>query len=287
MRPAFSDQHSPSVTAFNSLHAVSQRAWGLGLREVCNGLAIFAPAPVWPSPSVHGVGTSASTTTYQYQGNVVTVTDPAGKQKTYTVDAFSELIQVTEASPNPATEPTHQTYYTYDLLGHLTQVSMPRTVSGTVVTQTRTWVYSSTTQLLTSKTPPESGATSYTYNTDTTLATVVDANNHEKKFTYDTYGRVTQISRGTLSGSTFTEDTKQRSNYTYDSSHTTNCGSLTNTIALRREVPLLDGRGVVVSTSYHSSPSLRFPRFPLFETQFILIVSPSRVSHLWGELQTP
>jgi len=90
----------------------------------------------------------ASTTTYQYQGNVATVTDPAGKQKTHTMYAFNELIQVTEPRPNPGTEPTHQTYYTYDLLGHLTQVSMPRTVSGTVVTQTRSWAYSSTTELL-------------------------------------------------------------------------------------------------------------------------------------------
>jgi hypothetical protein len=39
------------------VHAVSQRAWGLRLRRVCGGLAIFAPASVWPSPSVHGVGT--------------------------------------------------------------------------------------------------------------------------------------------------------------------------------------------------------------------------------------
>jgi len=171
----------------------------------------------------------ASTTTYQYQGNVATVTDPAGKQKTYTVDAFNELIQVTEPSPNSGTEPTHQTYYTYDLLGHLTQVSMPRTVSGTVVTQTRSWAYSSTTELLTSKTLPESGTATYTYNADTTLATVVDANNHEKQFTYDSYGRVTQVARGTVSGGTFTADTTQATNYTYDTASPSHCSSLTNT----------------------------------------------------------
>ena len=71
-----------------------------------------------------------STTSYSYQGNIVTVTDPAGKWKQYTTDAFGELTQVLEPSPNPATEPNHVTTYTYDLLGHLTQAQMPRTVNG-------------------------------------------------------------------------------------------------------------------------------------------------------------
>jgi RHS repeat-associated protein len=212
----------------------------------------YAPTPtptgVWTVNTYDALGRTvstvapdtASTTTYQYQGNVATVTDPAGKYKIYTVDAFNELIAVGETDPTGNVS----TAYTYDLLGHLTQVSMPRTVSGNPVTQTRSWVYSSTTELLTSKTMPESGTVSYTYNTDTTLATVVDANNHEKKFTYDTYGRVTQVARGTLSGTTFTEDTTQRSNYTYDSSHTTNCGSLTNTMGHVAEIDyqVVEGR---------------------------------------------
>ncbi len=136
----------------------------------------------------------ASTTSYSYQGNVVTVTDPAGKSKTYTMDAFGELTQVMEPSPNPATEPNHVSTYTYDLVSHLTQVSMPRTVNGNIVTQTRTWVYDPTTQRLTSKTSPEAGTVTYTYNTDGTVATVTDAKSQQKKFTYDSYGRVTKIS---------------------------------------------------------------------------------------------
>ena len=59
----------------------------------------------------------ASTTSYSYQGNAVTVTDPAGKWKQYTMDAFGELTQVVEPSPNPATEPNHVTTYLYDQIG--------------------------------------------------------------------------------------------------------------------------------------------------------------------------
>ena len=40
-----------------------------------------------------------STTTYVYQGNTVTVTDPAGKWKTFTMDAFGNLVTVVEPDP--------------------------------------------------------------------------------------------------------------------------------------------------------------------------------------------
>ena len=44
----------------------------------------------------------ASTTTYSYQGNTTTITDPAGHWKTYVTDAMNHLIQVIE--PNPGGE---------------------------------------------------------------------------------------------------------------------------------------------------------------------------------------
>jgi hypothetical protein len=43
------------------------------------------------------------TTTYSYSGNTTTVTDPAGKWKTYVSDAFGNLTQVVE--PDPASPP--------------------------------------------------------------------------------------------------------------------------------------------------------------------------------------
>jgi YD repeat-containing protein len=63
---------------------------------------------------------------------------------------------------------------------------MSRTVAGSVIAQTRSWVYSPTTLLLTSKTTPESGSVTYTYNSDGTLATATDAKSQRRVYTYDT-----------------------------------------------------------------------------------------------------
>ncbi len=61
----------------------------------------------------------------------------------------------------------------------------------------------------------DAGTVSYTYNADGTLATVTDAKSQRKVYTYDSYGRITQIARGTVSGGTFTENIAQRTSYTY------------------------------------------------------------------------
>jgi YD repeat-containing protein len=93
------------------------------------------------------------------------------------------------------------TTYTYDQLNHLTQVAMPRNTSNGLVTQTRTFVYASTTYStltlpalwLTSATNPENGTVSYTYNVDGTLAGKTDANGNTETYTYDAYQRLTAI----------------------------------------------------------------------------------------------
>ena len=92
---------------------------------------------------------------------------------------------------------------------------MPRTINGNVVTQTRTWTYSPTTQWLSSVTQPETGTTSFTYNSDGTMATKTDAKSQQTQYTYDSYGDLIQVSRGTVSGGVFTEDLLQRVTYTY------------------------------------------------------------------------
>jgi YD repeat-containing protein len=107
-------------------------------------------------------------TTYVYQGNTTTVTDPAGKWKKFSADAMGNLTLVTE--PNPAGGANFDTNYTYDMLNHFTQLSMTRSST----TQTRTFVYDPTTRRLTSATHPESGTVSYTYNSDGTVATRID-----------------------------------------------------------------------------------------------------------------
>ena len=99
-----------------------------------------------------------STTSYLYQGNTVKVTDPAGKSKTFTMDAFGNLTSVMETDPSLGSVTTT---YTYDVLSHLILVSMPR---GTH-TQTRTFNYNSgatVTGLLQTATNPENGTVSYT-----------------------------------------------------------------------------------------------------------------------------
>ena len=86
----------------------------------------------------------------------------------------------------------HQTYYTYNLLGQLTQVQMPRGA----VTQYRTFNYDLSTGRLTSATNPENGTVSFTYNPDGTLQHKTDAKNQTIQFTYDGYQRLTQKQPG-------------------------------------------------------------------------------------------
>jgi len=146
----------------------------------------------------------ASHTQYLYQGNATTVIDPATKWKQYLNDAFGNLVTVLEPDPTsnpgpPSSPPVYPvtsapsnellTSYTYDQLGHLTQVTMPRSTG----TQTRTFIYDPTTQRLTSATNPENSTVSYTYNADGTLASKLDANGNTETYTYDSYGRLTGI----------------------------------------------------------------------------------------------
>ncbi len=129
-----------------------------------------------------------SSTTYQYQGNVVTVTDPAGKLKTFTMDAFGNLVTVVEPDPTLGNVTTS---YTYDVLNHLIHVSMPRGST----TQTRTFNYNSgttVTGLLQSATNPENGTVTYTYNWNL-LGTKTDAKGQQLAYWYDTYNRLTSV----------------------------------------------------------------------------------------------
>jgi len=102
----------------------------------------YAPGatPVWTTYTYDALGRTTridlpgatGAVTYAYVGNTTTVTDPAGKWKKYTSDALGNLIQVTEPAPEGG---THETYYTYNVLGQMTQVQMPRTINRTVVIQ--------------------------------------------------------------------------------------------------------------------------------------------------------
>src|SRR5260370_33770591 len=108
---------------------------------------------------------------------------------------FGNLTRVLE--PDPLNQPsgTLTTTYAYDILNHLTTVTMPRATGA----QTRTFNYTTgitVGTLLLSATMPENGTVTYTYNADKTLATKTDALNQQFSYTYDSYKRVTQINQG-------------------------------------------------------------------------------------------
>ena len=135
-----------------------------------------------------------STTSYQYKGNVVTVTDPASKWKTFTTDAFGNLVSVLETDPNPILGNVTTTY-TYDVLNHLTQVSMPRGGN----TQTRTFNYNigtpatTVTAFLRTAINPENGTVTYGYNANNLLSSKTDAKGQQLTYQYDSYNRLTSV----------------------------------------------------------------------------------------------
>lgn len=150
----------------------------------------------------------ASTTTTAYSGNTTTITDPAGKWKKQTFGTAGNMIQVNE--PNPAGGADYVTNYTYTLLDRLTTVTITRPTG----TQTHTFSYDPTTQRLSSETHPETGTTSYTYNTDSTLATKIDAKNQKVAYSYDPYQRILTVQRYPVS--TGAADPCQTATYTWD-----------------------------------------------------------------------
>jgi RHS repeat-associated protein len=179
-------------------------------------------AEYWTTYSYDGLGRTTqseladgSITNYSYAGNTVTVTDPAGKTKTFTIDALGNLTQVQE--PDPALG-TVSTNYTYDMLSHLIQVSMPRGSN----TQTRTFNYITGTTVginLLSATNPENGTVTYTYNSDNTLHTKTDAKGQVFTYSYDSYKRLTQVEVGSTVLRSFMYDTNTL-NSTYSGSYT-------------------------------------------------------------------
>ena len=150
-----------------------------------------------------------SQATYAYQGNQTTVTDPAGKWKQFTSDAFGNLTTVTE--PNPAGGNDLTTSYVYTLRNQLAQATMVR--DG--YTQTRTFLYSGPD--LVSATNPENGTVTYTYNGVHQVTTRTDAKGQVTQYAYDSYGRLLSQRYFLPLGGDLVEDTSQAVTYTYDS----------------------------------------------------------------------
>lgn len=108
---------------------------------------------------------------------------PWGNHNRY--DALGNLVKVTEPRPGGGTD--YASDYTYSELGQLLTVTMARPGLGSnrsTVTQTRTWVYDSTTQRLNSVTHPESGTTSFTYNSDGSMLRKTDQKGQKVDYAY-------------------------------------------------------------------------------------------------------
>jgi RHS repeat-associated protein len=143
-----------------------------------------------------------SQTLYAYSGNMVTVTDPAGKYKNMYMDKLGHLFSVQEPDPTYGLVSTN---YTYDVLDHLTQVQMQRGST----TQYRTFNYTSagvTGGDLLSAANPENGTLFYTYNATHTIATKVDAKNTHFAYTYDSFNRLLTVSAAGNTLRTYTYD---------------------------------------------------------------------------------
>src|ERR1700719_4182811 len=168
----------------------------------------------WAEPRNRSYPMAASHITHM-QETPVTVSDPAGITKTFTIDALGNLTQVQE--PDPALG-TVSTNYTYDILNHLIKVTMPRGSN----TQTRSFNYITGTTVgidLLSATNPENGTIAYTYNSDHTLHTKTDAKGQVFTYSYDSYKRPTQVMVGSTVLRTFMYDTNTLDS-TYSGSYT-------------------------------------------------------------------
>jgi RHS repeat-associated protein len=106
------------------------------------------------------------------------------------------------------------TTYGYDILGHVTGVSMTRPAGSGNVTQTRSFSYSG--NLLMSATNPENGTVTYSYNSYRKVASRTDTMGQVVVYSYDSYARLTKVQRYPH-GTSNAEDTCQQENYYYDS----------------------------------------------------------------------
>jgi RHS repeat-associated protein len=169
------------------------------------------------------------TTAYQYVGNTVTVTYPENNQKEYTYNELGHVSQVNE--PNANGNLTIVTTYSYNVLGKLIQVV--QIGQGSNPNQTRTFTYDSLSRM-TSETHPESVTTTYTYDDDGNILTKTDARGIVATSTYDALNRRT--------GTTYSDGTPSVS-YSYDQATSNLIGVISNGIGRMTSAWTSDGVG--------------------------------------------
>src|SRR5436190_8428108 len=113
-------------------------------------------------------------------GEVTTATDEHGRQKRYTKDALSRMAKVEELNWNGSVYAT--TTYSYDARDQIKEINQAG--------QIRSFTYDGHGRL-SSRTTPEQGATSYSYNPDDTINVITDARQTTTTFGYNARHLVT------------------------------------------------------------------------------------------------
>ncbi len=179
---------STSTTSYDALGRVSQVT-----NPACQNYAIgYATKYVYDAlgRATQTTKQDGSVASVSYSGNTTVSQDEAGCRRQTVTDALGRLTQVIEDpssgvacnANNASSHFGYSTTYGYDALDDLTSVSQ----SG----EARTFTYDSL-KRLTSATNPESGAISYTYDSNGNVITNTDARGEVTTFTYDELNRVT------------------------------------------------------------------------------------------------
>src|ERR1700722_6417407 len=148
------------------------------------------PSPPFPAYDALGrqakiVLPDSSQTTFAYSTSSITQTDPAGHQRKMQTDGLNRLSVVYEPDPTNGNSLTLQSNYAYTVLDNLASLTQG--------SQTRTYSYDGMGRL-TGHTLPESGTTSFQYNTYNQISQRTDARGVITTYTYDTMNRPYQIS---------------------------------------------------------------------------------------------
>lgn len=133
-----------------------------------------------PRGNVTGANSVDYTTTsaYDKNGNLLSVTDPLGDKTSYTYDGNGNVLTSTDAN-------SHVTAYTYDALGDVLTV-----------------------------TAPDGGVTTYTYDGNGNVLTSTDAKNHVTNYAYDNNGNLSSVTGPDPDGSG--PQTAPVTTYSYD-----------------------------------------------------------------------
>ncbi len=170
---------------------------------------VTAPAVLFQSGTTSGTATPITHSTYDRNGNVLTVTDPNGHTTTNTYDALNRLLNTTDAAGNTVS-------YQYDQVGNRTKVTDGKNQSttfaydalnrNTVVTDAlgRSTQFRYDALNKTQRIDAAKRITNYLYDTRNRLTNVVyastDAANATRTYTYDDVGNMLTVSEPAKSG---------------------------------------------------------------------------------------